>query len=182
MTAPDILVSGDGKLVAVRNEEGLYRFSAQRAARIAGDTWLRRNAQQKRLLFPKPGAAEGKDSCNRDWCRFDSRIGPIAIVLTDSGIGPACATTRLIVSLEPVRDYCPAPDLIVDRFDLWRKGAHAIWLKPDGSIEVATVLDGVGERPWALKRKRKKKEAPPEIGAPLPETGGAETPPDKLNQ
>ena len=34
-----------------------------------------------------------------------------------------------------------------DRFDLWRGGAHAIWLDP-GGIAVATVDAWRGDRPW----------------------------------
>jgi len=38
--------------------------------------------------------------------------------------------------------------VVVDRFDLWRRGAHALWLEGDGA-RVVTVAEGRGERPWA---------------------------------
>jgi competence protein ComEC len=37
---------------------------------------------------------------------------------------------------------------VVDRFDLWRRGAHAIYLDGGDGIRVETVRDWRGERPW----------------------------------
>jgi competence protein ComEC len=41
--------------------------------------------------------------------------------------------------------------VVIDRFDLWRRGGHALWLSPDG-VRVETVRAHRGERPWVRVR------------------------------
>lgn len=179
MRAPDMLAFAEGgskRLVAVMDAEGQYRFSSTRAAKIQAETWLRRNAQEKRLPFPQvavilppldshqrridamraaaPAALptpETEDSCAADWCRFDTRMGYVGVALTDVGIAPACQASKLVISLEPIEAGCRSADWVIDFFDLWRHGTHAIWIEGDGSFTVRRAAD-VGDRPWALQR------------------------------
>ena len=41
--------------------------------------------------------------------------------------------------------------MVIDRFDLWRRGGHALWLSPEG-VRVETVRAHRGERPWVRRR------------------------------
>lgn len=61
-----------------------------------------------------------------------------------------CRRADVLVSLVPLRGPCPRPVIVVDRFDLWREGAHAIWLDED-DVRVATVNGLRGHRPWVLR-------------------------------
>jgi competence protein ComEC len=173
--APDILASGDGKLVAVMDGDGQYHFNSNRAAKIPAETWLRRNAQEKRLPFPPMPAtlaaatemlATGMDAeksagkaidiamdglCNADWCRFNTRMGYVAVALTEAGAAPACEASRLVISLEPIETACRSAERVIDFFDLWRHGTHAISINGDGTFTVTRAAD-VGDRPWALQR------------------------------
>ncbi len=160
--SPDLLVSGDGKLIAAKAQDGDYRFNSRRAARIAAETWLRRNGEDTRQLFP-PGP-----DCNADFCRRETPDGRLGIAFSEAGIAPACAGARIIVSLEPLRGRCPEAAIRIDRFDLWREGAHALWFSGDGAPRILTVLKDTGDRPWALRRK------PRPFAAPPAESGGEE--------
>ncbi len=176
---PDMLAYADGgtkRLVAVMDADGQYRFSSTRAAKIQAETWLRRNAQEKRLPFPQVAMIlppldshqrridamrlavpaiqpepELGDSCTADWCRFNTRMGYVGVVLSEAGAAPACQASKLVVSLEPIEAGCRSADWVIDFFDLWRHGTHAIWIEGDGSFTVRRAAD-VGERPWALQR------------------------------
>jgi len=53
----------------------------------------------------------------------------------------------------PVRGPCPSAHLVVDRFDVWRAGAHVIWLS-DGEIRVETASGQRGRRPWVETHRR----------------------------
>ncbi|MSP89748.1 MAG: hypothetical protein EXQ92_13210 [Alphaproteobacteria bacterium] len=44
---------------------------------------------------------------------------------------------------EPARRLCRGAPVVIDRFDLWRQGADAIWL--GSSVRAAR-----GERPWVI--------------------------------
>jgi competence protein ComEC len=51
------------------------------------------------------------------------------------------------VSVEPVYGSCASATHVIDRFDLWRDGAYALWLG-DGPARVESVHDWRGDRPW----------------------------------
>lgn len=78
-------------------------------------------------------------------------------MITDSQAIPEdCRSAEIIVSAVPVPWSCPSAKLVIDRFDLWRNGAHAIWLTEDGII-VENVNTKRGRRPWVLRPPGKKK-------------------------
>ena len=62
-----------------------------------------------------------------------------------------CAAASVVISREPVRGRCKGPRLVIDRFDLWRHGGHALWLGENG-VRVETVRARRGERPWTRRR------------------------------
>ena len=48
----------------------------------------------------------------------------------------------------PLDGACrPRAGVVVDRFDLWRDGAHALWADGDG-IRVRSSRATRGDRPW----------------------------------
>lgn len=55
-----------------------------------------------------------------------------------------------LISLVPVQIVCKGPKVVIDRFDLWRNGAHAIWLTGD-KIVVRSVNSDRGYRPWVVR-------------------------------
>jgi competence protein ComEC len=63
----------------------------------------------------------------------------------------------IVVSAIPVRGWrgrrCRRAAVVIDRFDLWRRGAHALWLEADG-VRVRTVAETSGRRPWSPHRDR----------------------------
>ncbi|MCH7832145.1 MAG: hypothetical protein IIC55_04655, partial [Proteobacteria bacterium] len=45
---------------------------------------------------------------------------------------------------------------MIDRFDLWRHGGHALWLDATG-VRIESVNGSRGDRPWVIKRGRGRK-------------------------
>jgi competence protein ComEC len=65
-----------------------------------------------------------------------------------------CHAATVLISTVPVdRHDCANPVVLVDRFDLWREGTHALWLRA-GSPRVVSVRASRGERPWVRDRGR----------------------------
>jgi competence protein ComEC len=56
------------------------------------------------------------------------------------------------VSIVPVALDCPAPLGVIDRFDLWRWGTHAVNFD-DGGVSITTVAEARGRRPWSPGRR-----------------------------
>ena len=45
----------------------------------------------------------------------------------------------------------------IDRFDLWKNGAHALWIG-GGNVVIATARGEGGERPWGVNPERRKEK------------------------
>jgi competence protein ComEC len=69
----------------------------------------------------------------------------MAVILRAPSATEGCATAALVVSAEPVRGRCAAQ--VIDRFAVWRNGAHAVWLDADG-VRVLSDRAFRGARPW----------------------------------
>ncbi|MBN4016496.1 ComEC/Rec2 family competence protein [Rhodospirillaceae bacterium AH-315-P19] len=157
---PDILVSENAKLFAVRADAGGYRFSSRRAARFSGRNWLRHAGETDVLPWPKEGKSEdGQLACDSMGCIYRVRGQMVALVFELGALAEDCTMADVVISRVPVRDgVCRGVDVVIDRFDLWRKGTHAIWLDEE-KVRVRNVRDMRGERPWVggpRKRARRR--------------------------
>lgn len=142
---PLILADSQGRYVAVHLDES---YSISRTARsFTAKMWLRRAGQEGAPRWPRPGqtSANGDLRCDETACWLDSEAGPILISDDPLTIAQHCDDVVLVVSREPVRHRCAAR--IVDRFDVWRHGAHAIWLTNEG-VRIKTAHQARGARPW----------------------------------
>ncbi len=66
----------------------------------------------------------------------------IAFVQDARALPEDCAGADLVVSLVSVRGRCEFPHTVIDRFDLWHNGAHAIWLEGGGALIVIAHNSG----------------------------------------
>lgn len=166
----DILIDGDGRLIATRAADGELWFSTLRRAQFAGGIWLRRSGQEEKSVWPwrEGAAAPAGMRCDSLGCvqEIDGQI--IAFVRDSRALPEDCAGADLVISLVPVRGACPNPHTVIDRFDLWRNGAHAIWLEADGA-RVRTVAETRGDRPWARRPENKVARRPENKVASRPE-------------
>lgn len=150
-STPDLLIDGKGKLFAVRTETGEIALSSRKAARFTGDIWLRRDGQLESA--PWPGAEPERLRCDGAGCIYRNQGRLVALVSHGRALAEDCRAAAIIVSAVPVRRSCPSASLIIDRFDLWRKGAHALYFGDDGSVRVVSVGEIRGTRPWAPRKK-----------------------------
>jgi competence protein ComEC len=145
---PQIVVSGDAKLAAVAAADGSYVFSDARAGNFEAEIWMRRAGQELRQTWPSEGAgADGRLLCDTLGClyRVDARVA--AIAWRAEALPEDCAVADIVISLEPAGDLCRDAAVVIDRFDLWRDGGHAVWMDGD-RIEVQSVGELRGDRPW----------------------------------
>ena len=148
---PDLLVSDDARLIAVRTDAGVWVQSGSGASKFTRDAWLqywsagraapdpgrghRRGRRDRLHARPMPAAAACRVRRRRCWC-------------AGRRIRMAARQASVIVAAEPARGLCPKPwPKLVDRFTVWRDGAVAIWLDPGGA-RVLTDRAERGARPW----------------------------------
>jgi competence protein ComEC len=149
--APDILVSEDGRFFAVVAPDGRLLRSIEKADRFVIDTWMRRSDTEvaETLAIDGPDA-NGRLSCDSLGCIYRSFGRTVALVQQPMALLEDCGVADVVVSLEPVRVPCHPTTAVIDRFDLWRNGVHAIWIGEDGRIEIQSVRQMRGERPWVV--------------------------------
>ncbi len=147
---PDILADGRGRLIGVRAPDGGLAFSSSRGGNFERASWLRRAGLRDAARWPEPGLGDGGFmECDRAGCVFHTNDKTVALMMRAEAAADDCRLADVIVSMVPVRGPCLSPTTVIDRFDLWRGGAHAIWIEDDGA-RVESVNGVRGDRPWVL--------------------------------
>ena len=138
---PDVLIDGDAKTMAVRGSQGEIHLSSRRRSGFQIDTWLR-------CAGVRASADDAKAmTCDALGCIWHSGDEIVAFVKRGDALEEDCRVATVVLSAVPIRRGCPSARLVVDRFDLWREGTHAIWLDR-AEIVVRTVASERGQRPW----------------------------------
>jgi competence protein ComEC len=147
---PDLMVSADARLIAVRAHGEGYLQQMSGASKFTREAWLQYLAAAAPRTMPSEGSAsDGAISCVKESCMLRPRPLAKAALLVRGALHPeGCAESSVIVSAEPARGLCPKPwPALVDRFTVWRYGAVAIWLNGRHAY-VLTDRAYRGFRPW----------------------------------
>jgi competence protein ComEC len=158
---PDLLIDGEGTLVAIRKEDGSLTFSTLRANRFSREAWLRQFAGDEEISpWPRQGFSDdGSIGCDSLGCTVRLAAHVVAVARHPEAVAEDCRNADILLSLAPVKKACHAPRIVIDRFDLRRNGAHAIWLNSwagngwlgNPPIRVSSVNGQRGERPWVVR-------------------------------
>lgn len=154
---PDILIDRDGALVAIRASDGALTLTAARPAYTA-EQWLRHDGDARP---PAEAAKTNRMSCDALGCVWREEGRPVvALPKTLEALKDDCRKADIVIlgigMPRALRRQCGALE-VVDYFDLWRNGAIALHIAPDGTVTRETSRDARGDRPW-VQRKRTKTE------------------------
>lgn len=144
---PDILINGNGRLIAVRMADGHYGLSTVRAEKLAARIWMEETGGTATRGWPDTVSADGMLSCDLIGCVYRAGRRNVMLIQDARALAEDCTAGAIVVSAVPVRRACRDASTVIDRFDLWREGAHALWLRKDG-VEVVSVREAQGERLW----------------------------------
>ncbi len=152
---PDVLVGPRGEVFAVAENDGRIRISARRKSHLTGE-WLESRGQETPLPWPGGSYSGPSDRlvCDGLGCLYRAKGKTVALIRQFDAVGEDCAVADVVISAVPLRRRCQGPSVTVDRFDLWRGGAHAVWLEEGGTVRVRSVADERGQRLWSPLRSR----------------------------
>lgn len=162
---PDLLISNDGRLIAMRSGGDAFLQQTQGGSKFTRDAWAQYWAVDSFKALPlsdtPPGnAADTASRCAEAECLlrpYPARPG--AILARGTTRSAFCRQASVIVSAEPARGLCARPwPRLVDRFTVWRDGSTAIWLQRDGA-RIVTDRAERGDRPWVPPPPRGHKAA-----------------------
>ncbi|MEK9662850.1 MAG: ComEC/Rec2 family competence protein, partial [Alphaproteobacteria bacterium] len=133
---PDLLITGDGRLAGFRDGATLYVWQHRLGAR----DWRR---------FDNPSSPA---ACDALGCVVSLKGKSIAFLHDPRAQTEDCRVVDIVLASVPLRRACKDSALAIDRFDLWRHGAHAVWLEVDGTVSVRSVNNARGDRPWVPRQ------------------------------
>jgi len=144
---PDLLLAGDGGLIAVRSGPG-YLLSSDRADRLAAESWLRTAGGMPSGLLPSVGetAEQGGIRCDSDACILLRDGRRIALVRETRALDEECRSSDLVLSLVRAPRACRGRTRLIDLVDLHRNGATALWF--DDPLRIDSANARRGDRPW----------------------------------
>lgn len=164
---PDILISNKLDLIAVRDSaEGTLWLSTGRTERYTAENWRRLNGEggimATKKIWPKEGDSKTLKGtqgfplqCDVFGCRGEIERQKIAIAFSNTAWREDCNWADIIIAQDPVPDWdCKAP-VVIDFFDVWRNGPHALWLK-DGKHVIKSVEKMRGNRLWTRTAARER--------------------------
>ncbi len=157
---PDVLISKYGRNVAVANTAGRYVFVDNKKGKYDAERWLVGQGDPSTL---KGAAARKGWRCDSGSCVYMAK-GKKILYLGQKvkDIAKQCQSHNpdIVIAANPLFGKCKSVKIKIDRFDLWREGAHAIFIKSDGKtnqIKVISTRKVQGLRPWVIKPKARRK-------------------------
>jgi competence protein ComEC len=165
-TMPDMLLSEDGRLAAIRGEDGVIAVNRKRPSAFTTEDWQRALASvtvmkpakvdQAELVQPAAGKATGF-RCSDNACIANTTTGALVVHVNNAATAqPFCATASLIVIDDATAaNPCP-PDgaSVITKRDLARRGAAAVHFEAGTGKSSAQITYAIDEpyRPWHTQR------------------------------
>jgi len=168
---PDMLVTGDGRHLAVRGNDGGYALLRPRAGDYVRDMLAESAGFEGELadLDVLPGARCSRDSCSVELIRGTRRWRLLATrsayMVAPRALRMACADADIVVSDRWLPDWCKPRWLKADRTLLARTGGLSIKLADQRIDTVRTDRD---DHPW-VDPPRPEASGTPRSGAPARE-------------
>lgn len=148
---PDLLVSGDGRHLALRLADGRLAHSRERVGDFLLDNWAEAMGSDPASavwLGSAPFARCSSEACVADVRRGSRRWRVLATtgrsLIPRADFAPACAAADIVVSERRLPGWCRPRWLKLDAAALAQTGAVSVRLGGD----VRTAADAAGDRPW----------------------------------
>jgi competence protein ComEC len=145
----DVLVERTAANIAVRNDTGDLVLVNGRRSRFATERWLLAYGDS---TPPAEAARRQAFACQNHVCVARVKGKRIAFMEKEAEGKFECPEADVLISAFPLRGACRQTGLRIDRFDVWRNGAHALYIEGQ-AIKTETARRARGRRPWVIEPK-----------------------------
>lgn len=170
LARPDVLIARQGELVAVRGADGQLSALPARQAKYELERWLENDGDARSAQ--QAAKAEGF-RCDASGCVTQVKGATLSVARHPSAIADDCARADILVLNVPRPKVCASPAAIVDVFDVYDQGAHALYIEDEGRVRIDTVAAHRGIRPWSEVPEHKRRLPVPKVGEPAQSSGSA---------
>lgn len=144
---PDLFVSADGKLAALRIDNTLLVLHAKRQDFVR-EQWLDAAGTADWVSFAQAKEEGAPLSCDRLGCIYAGGAGNrIAFADDKRALAEDCRSADILIAPFYVTRDCTGPRLVIDWLARKTGGAHAVWFGEDGP-RVETVRETETARLW----------------------------------
>ena len=160
MPRPDILVGQKGLLVAVRDTSGKLFALPVKGQKYDLDRWLEYDGDGRTARDAQGGDAF---TCDAVGCIAHVKGATVAVAEHPAAVTDDCLNADVLVLDLPKPADCAVPGTVIDVFDRWRNGAHALYVDRSDDqphVRLETVAAHPGERPWSTMPERKQPTLP----------------------
>jgi competence protein ComEC len=127
---PDVLISGDGRNVAVRGRDGALHMMRTGKDAFLFKEWLAADADARLPTDPSLGAGVSCDDLGCVAAMADGRL--VALSLRSEAVADDCARAALVVTSRQAPSSCAAS--VIDRERLQHQGALALRRQREGQV------------------------------------------------
>ncbi len=140
-----------------QNTENSF-INERRRERFIRSRWQEHYGVAEFSLFPdnkntSKSISLSEITCDPVGCVWDKGRVKIAYSFNPYSHKDDCQQSHIFIAKDPIKIDCNEPALTIDRFDLWRGGAHAIYLSEGTPMKVESVNGIRGHRPWVPIKK-----------------------------
>lgn len=138
---PDVLLDDKMQNVVVRSIDGELYPLKQGQRGFALRKWLESEGKDASSSLAKPW------TCSPMACMAEIKGKRIVVLKREAEATKPCPEADILIAQYPLRKSCRGEMATIDRFDVWRSGAHALYLA-EAQIRIETSKELQGNRPW----------------------------------
>jgi competence protein ComEC len=143
---PDIIISNNGKLFAVRDDIGILAFSSKVSSRFQRMVWQQSTGENFILSIKDAYLSD----CSSSYCQL-TRNGNTAVIVADPNEpGARCSDVEVFINLVDNSFICERAKNNVNLNMLRQRGTHLVYLNND-KVAIQTVSEFRERRIWNSK-------------------------------
>ncbi len=148
---PRVFVSGDARTVGIAEEEYFF-ISSNRTDTFLANVWSGFAGIKPEHIRPWRKASQVQ--CVDSSCLFKTKDLTVGHLKDLEHLDDFCESSNILISQQPLwelRRSCKGPQIIIDRFDVWKYGAQVVFYK-NCKLFLDRAAHSAGERPWTERR------------------------------